>query len=653
MSRGKEQVNATKFDAAKSNDEGSIPQNKSSDEGEEKSFNDEEKRNKFKDEKEESSSNKDITESKAKDSTSKSDEEMRDTFSDGTAESKKKDSTQQSNARMGKKDIAEGGKEGSNLKNKSSDEEEKSVSKKDDVENEKKHKKMKNNSDDEKEEGSRQHEATERSKVHEISSAKLPALEDEAQARSAYNLTNSTKPTTLADTAANVPSNPSKQPTETAADEPASPPKPMTPTDTAADEPASPPKPMTPTDTAADTPTTTLLPIIGARMLIPPKSTYIKTKDNDVATDKTTNDIPTSTTPAKHDSLNKPTTIAGGAKEAVSPDSSSPRVFGRFGQVNSIDESETTTENDEDVCKVPVTEKHERNLNLECGSNEKKCKKQMIPEGCCGSIATKCCLETDRTVHEAYKTTLASLEYRIYALEEQTKSIYDRLFAVDCSDLINIKDEFEPQTLYLEHGGKRPVRVLCNMETEGGGWTVVQRREPHPTPVDFQRSWHDYRVGFGTPETEYWVGLQNLHAWTNTRQYELRIEITDYNGNSAYAHYRRFYVEGEDQDFRLHVSGYRGTAGDALTNRNTADSFTADGMKFSTYDRDNDLADDTNCALLWKSGGWWYNCCSWSNLNGPHWKQAEGSSIGINWHTWRNREYLRTSTMMIRPSTSP
>ena len=55
-------------------------------------------------------------------------------------------------------------------------------------------------------------------------------------------------------------------------------------------------------------------------------------------------------------------------------------------------------------------------------------------------------------------------------------------------------------------------------------------------------------------------------------------------------------VEDEDQGYRLHISGYSGTAGDGLDYHN--------GMKFSTRDRDNDKS-SRNCAQDNK-GGWWF-----------------------------------------------
>jgi len=73
------------------------------------------------------------------------------------------------------------------------------------------------------------------------------------------------------------------------------------------------------------------------------------------------------------------------------------------------------------------------------------------------------------------------------------------------------------------------------------------------------------------------------------------------------------------------------------------------GQMFSTFDKDNDAHPD-NCAESYK-GGWWYNGCHWSNLNGlyhggPHDSYADG----INWRSWHEYYYsLKFTEMKIRP----
>ncbi|KAH7959104.1 hypothetical protein HPB49_008252 [Dermacentor silvarum] len=49
--------------------------------------------------------------------------------------------------------------------------------------------------------------------------------------------------------------------------------------------------------------------------------------------------------------------------------------------------------------------------------------------------------------------------------------------------------------------------VYCDMDTDGGGWTVIQRRGQYGNPVfNFYRNWTEYANGFGNPAEEYWIG---------------------------------------------------------------------------------------------------------------------------------------------------
>ena len=164
------------------------------------------------------------------------------------------------------------------------------------------------------------------------------------------------------------------------------------------------------------------------------------------------------------------------------------------------------------------------------------------------------------------------------------------------------------------------------METDGGGWTVFQRRMDGS--VDFYLNWIDYVHGFGNTSGEYWLGLSKLHHLANgSVSTKLRVDMRDKDGNSAHASYSTFYIGNSTTDYTLHVSGYSGTAGDSLAYHNL--------MKFTTKDNDNDDSNwgsTGNCAVDF-TGAWWYNNCHQSNLNGHY--GDDYASRGIVWYYWK------------------
>ena len=181
--------------------------------------------------------------------------------------------------------------------------------------------------------------------------------------------------------------------------------------------------------------------------------------------------------------------------------------------------------------------------------------------------------------------------------------------------------------------GKGSFTVYCDMRTDGGGWTVFQRRQDGS--VDFYRGWNDYKSGFGQLTAEFWLGNDKIHRLTASRSSSLRVELEDWNGVRVYAKYGRFSIGNEQAQYRLEVSSYSGTAGDSLAYHNN--------MAFTTKDRDNDRYRFSNCAV-YRTGAWWYNSCSSSNLNGKY---------AGNLNDWRHfRQYvlLKFTEMKMRPS---
>ncbi|NWT71556.1 FCN1 protein, partial [Prunella himalayana] len=182
--------------------------------------------------------------------------------------------------------------------------------------------------------------------------------------------------------------------------------------------------------------------------------------------------------------------------------------------------------------------------------------------------------------------------------------------------------------------------VFCDMDTDGGGWIVFQRR--WDGSVNFLRDWDSYKRGFGNQLTEFWMGNDNIHFLTSLGPCELRIDLRDFENNYYFAKYASFRVLGESEKYRLVLGDFLGgNAGDSL-------SYHRD-MPFSTTDRDNDMS-SFNCATEYK-GAWWYNDCHYSNLNGKYWMGAHGSyADGINWKTGKEYHYSYKQTeMKFRP----
>lgn len=196
-----------------------------------------------------------------------------------------------------------------------------------------------------------------------------------------------------------------------------------------------------------------------------------------------------------------------------------------------------------------------------------------------------------------------------------------------------------PYDSFPEH----PVQVLCDMDTMGGGWTVIQRRDDIQPRKDFYLTWMEYALGFGNLSGEFWLGLDHIHALTDQAYNELLFNLHDFEGEERHALYNFFYVYDRSSDYLMEVNGYSGNAGDSFTPHN--------GNYFSTKDRDLDNIAGYNCAVRY-SGAWWYDTCHHCNLNGLYLSgQHESFADGIEWSSWHGYNYsLKKTEMKIRPA---
>ena len=176
------------------------------------------------------------------------------------------------------------------------------------------------------------------------------------------------------------------------------------------------------------------------------------------------------------------------------------------------------------------------------------------------------------------------------------------------------------------------------MDTDGGRWTVFQRRKDGS--VDFYRNWIDYEEGFGDLDGEFWLGLRKIHRLVTGRgYYSLRVDLQDYSNNQRYAKYSSFSLGDCATEYPITLGGYSGDAGDSMT---SDDHGNVDGVKFSTKDRDNDFL-SIACAVSYK-GAWWYRTCHRSNLNAKYGSTAYAN--GVNWHSWKGYYYSLKFTEM-------
>ncbi|XP_054247794.1 angiopoietin-4 [Indicator indicator] len=187
-----------------------------------------------------------------------------------------------------------------------------------------------------------------------------------------------------------------------------------------------------------------------------------------------------------------------------------------------------------------------------------------------------------------------------------------------------------------------PKRAYCEMETERGGWTVIQLRANGS--LSFQRGWREYKQGFGDAAGEHWLGNEAVHLLTSRAPYALRVELQDWEGTQVYAHYGKFQLGSEKQLYRLLLQDYSGTAGQQS-------GMALQGTRFSTRDADNDNC-LCKCAQM-LSGGWWFDACGLSNLNGIYYPARHNirKLNGIRWHHFQGPSYsLKGTRMLIRPA---
>ncbi|XP_072030010.1 uncharacterized protein [Amphiura filiformis] len=153
-------------------------------------------------------------------------------------------------------------------------------------------------------------------------------------------------------------------------------------------------------------------------------------------------------------------------------------------------------------------------------------------------------------VNESSTTTAELIDLICSCREQVPNEDYPR----DCFDIIQTgQTQSGIYTIYPSVNAKNrnPVDVWCDMETDGGGWTVFQKREFGS--VEFNRGWEEYKSGFGYVGSDFWLGNEHIFTITNQKKYEMRIDIQEVDGTKHFITHELFRLGDETNAYRLFV----------------------------------------------------------------------------------------------------
>jgi len=152
------------------------------------------------------------------------------------------------------------------------------------------------------------------------------------------------------------------------------------------------------------------------------------------------------------------------------------------------------------------------------------------------------------------------------------------------------------------------VGVYCDRDCDEE-WMVIQRNIKDGVKYFEDKKWKDFENGFGDlKSSKFWYGLKALHCFTQTGQWELRIDFQFENKTWSHLYYKTFSVGPESKEYPLTIGGFNG-----ITPTDPFVTIPLNGRRFSTSDNDNDEHVTTNCAATYSA--WWHNKCYHINPN--------------------------------------
>ena len=174
--------------------------------------------------------------------------------------------------------------------------------------------------------------------------------------------------------------------------------------------------------------------------------------------------------------------------------------------------------------------------------------------------------------------------------------------------------------------GKRKTYSYCDMETDGGGWLVIQRR--FNGTVSFDRTMEEYENGFGDASSEFWYGLKNILCFAkDNNDVELRIDLEYPNGNRGFVHYKHFTISA-GSNYEASTTVFKTSP--ARVSSNFYNPQTRYHYRYGNrpvYQRYFYMK--ANCSSNPRVGGWWDTSCR-GNPNGPG--PRDNSNVYAMWN---------------------